>query len=196
MGQFSALRAPGGPRAWHYDNVTFASGHVRWRTQRNPTGGPGLHNIESWLAEYGDSHQHPTNKLIHWVCVPAIVFSVIGLLWSLPVPAAFAQISPALNWALLFAMAAIVYYFILSISLGIGATLVLAALLLLADRLDGAAAPLWATSLAIFVLAWIGQFIGHRIEGRKPSFFKDLQFLMIGPLWLLAAAYRRAGIPY
>lgn len=155
-----------------------------------------MQNIESWLAEYGESHQHPTNKLIHWVCVPAIVFSVIGLLWSLPVPAAFAQISPALNWALLFAMTAIVYYFILSVSLGIGATLVLTALLLLADRMDGAAVPLWVTSLAIFVIAWIGQFIGHRIEGRKPSFFKDLQFLMIGPLWLLAAAYRRAGIPY
>jgi uncharacterized membrane protein YGL010W len=179
-----------------YDNVTDAPAHVRWRTPRKSTGSPGLQNIESWLAEYGESHQHPTNKLIHWICVPAIVFSVIGLLWSLPVPAAFAQISPALNWAVLFAMAAIVYYFILSISLGIGATLVLAALLLLADRLDGAALPLWATSLAIFVIAWIGQFIGHRIEGRKPSFFKDLQFLMIGPLWLLAAAYRRAGIPY
>jgi uncharacterized membrane protein YGL010W len=152
--------------------------------------------IDSWLDEYGESHQHPTNKLIHWICVPAIVFSVIGLLWSLPVPAAFPEISPALNWALLFAMAAVVYYFILSLPLGLGATLVLAALLLLAAALDNSAAPLWAVSLAVFVVAWIGQFIGHRIEGRKPSFFKDLQFLMIGPLWLLAAAYRRAGIPY
>lgn len=155
-----------------------------------------MQSIDLWLAEYGESHQHPTNKLIHWICVPAIVFSVIGLLWSLPVPRGFVQISPALNWALLFAMAAVVYYFILSVPLGLGATLVLAMLLLLAAALDGAATPLWAVSLAVFVVAWIGQFIGHRIEGRKPSFFKDLQFLMIGPLWLLAAAYRRAGIPY
>lgn len=155
-----------------------------------------MQSIDQWLAEYGESHQHPTNKLIHWICVPAIVFSVIGLMWSLPVPRAFVQISPALNWALLFAMVAVVYYFILSPSLGLGATLVLAALLLLAALLEGGAAPLWAVSLAVFIVAWIGQFIGHRIEGRKPSFFKDLQFLMIGPLWLLAAAYRRAGIPY
>ena len=155
-----------------------------------------MHSIDLWLAEYGESHQHPTNKLIHWICVPAIVFSVIGLLWALPVPRPFVQISPALNWALLFTMAAVVYYFILSVPLGLGATLVLAALLLLAARLDDVATPLWAVSLAVFVIAWIGQFIGHRIEGRKPSFFKDLQFLMIGPLWLLAAAYRRAGIPY
>lgn len=155
-----------------------------------------MQSIDLWLAEYGESHQHPTNKLIHWICVPAIVFSVIGLLWSLPVPGAFREISPALNWALLFAMAAVVYYFILSLPLGLGATLVLAALLLLAAALEGGAVPLWAVSLAVFIVAWIGQFIGHRIEGCKPSFFKDLQFLMIGPLWLLAAAYRRAGIPY
>lgn len=155
-----------------------------------------MHSIDLWLAEYGESHQHPTNKLIHWICVPAIVFSVIGLLWSLPVPRAFVQISPALNWALLFAMAAVVYYFILSVPLGLGATLALAALLLLAARLDEVAIPLWAVSLAVFIIAWIGQFIGHRIEGRKPSFFKDLQFLMIGPLWLLAFVYRRLGIGY
>lgn len=155
-----------------------------------------MRDIHAWLDEYGESHQHPTNKRIHWVCVPAIVFSVIGLLWSLPVPAALLQISPALNWALLFAMAAVVYYFILSVPLGFGATLVLAILLLLAAALDGAALPLWSISLAVFVVAWIGQFIGHQVEGRKPSFFKDVQFLMIGPLWLLAAAYRRAGIPY
>jgi len=155
-----------------------------------------MRSIELWLEEYGESHQHPTNKLIHWICVPAIVFSVVGLLWSLPVPAAFGEVSSAMNWAVLFAMAAIVYYFILSVPLGLGAALVLAGLLLLAHALSRLAMPLWAISLAIFVLAWVGQFIGHRIEGRKPSFFKDLQFLMIGPLWLLAAAYRRAGLSY
>jgi len=155
-----------------------------------------MRSIDDWLTAYGASHQDPVNKLIHWICVPAIVFSLIGLLWALPVPAAFADISPALNWAVLFAMAAVVYYFLMSVSLAIGATLVLTLLLLLAARLDELAAPLWAISLVVFVVAWIGQFIGHRIEGKKPSFFEDLQFLMIGPLWLLAAAYRRVGIPY
>ena len=56
--------------------------------------------------------------------------------------------------------------------------------------------PLWASSLAIFVIAWVGQFIGHKIEGKKPSFFEDLQFLMIGPLWLLGHLYRKFGIRY
>jgi len=155
-----------------------------------------MRSIHEWLDEYGESHQNPVNKRIHWVCVPAIVLSVIGLLWSLPVPAAFGAISLAMNWAVLFAMAAVVYYFILSVPLGVGAAATLALLLLAAAALDRLAAPLWAISLAIFVVAWIGQFIGHQIEGRKPSFFKDLQFLMIGPLWLLAAAYRGAGLRY
>ncbi len=155
-----------------------------------------MRSIHEWLDEYGESHQNPVNKRIHWICVPAIVLSVIGLLWSLPVPAAFGAISPAMNWAVLFAMAAVVYYFILSVPLGFGAAAGLALLLLAAAALDRLTAPLWMLSLAIFVVAWIGQFIGHHIEGRKPSFFKDLQFLMIGPLWLLAAAYRGAGLRY
>ena len=155
-----------------------------------------MRSIHQWLDEYGESHQDPVNKRIHWVCVPAIVLSVIGLLWSLPVPDAFGAISPAMNWAVLFTMAAVVYYFILSVPLGIGAAAGLALLLLATAALDRLAAPLWALSLAIFVVAWIGQFIGHHVEGKKPSFFKDLQFLMIGPLWLLAAAYRGAGLRY
>jgi uncharacterized membrane protein YGL010W len=155
-----------------------------------------MRSIHQWLDEYGESHQNPVNKRIHWVCVPAIVLSVIGLLWSIPVPAAFAEISPALNWAVLVAMVAVVYYFALSVPLALGAAAVLALLLLAAAGLDRLAIPLWVTSVVIFVVAWIGQFIGHHIEGKKPSFFKDLQFLMIGPLWLLAAAYRGAGLRY
>jgi uncharacterized membrane protein YGL010W len=155
-----------------------------------------LRSVQSWLDEYGESHQNPTNKLIHWICVPVIVFSVVGLLWSLPVPEAFVRISPAMNWAVLFAMAAIVYYFILSASLAVGMVAVLAGMLALAHWLSGFSTPLWAISVGIFVVAWIGQFIGHHIEGKKPSFFKDLLFLMIGPVWLLAFVYQRLGIRY
>ena len=155
-----------------------------------------LRSVQSWLDEYGESHQNPTNKLIHWICVPVIVFSVVGLLWSLPVPEAFVRISPAMNWAVLFAMAAIVYYFILSASLAVGMVAVLAGMLALAHWLSGLSTPLWAISVGIFVVAWVGQFIGHHIEGKKPSFFKDLLFLMIGPVWLLAFVYQRLGIRY
>ena len=155
-----------------------------------------LRSVHDWLDEYGESHQNPTNKRIHWICVPVIVFSVVGIRWSLPVPQAFVAISPAMNWAVLFAMAAVVYYFILSPSLAVGMVLILAAMLALAHWISASSLSLLAVSAAVFVLAWIGQFVGHRIEGKKPSFFKDLLFLMIGPAWLLAFVYRRLGIRY
>jgi uncharacterized membrane protein YGL010W len=155
-----------------------------------------MRSVDQWLGEYGASHQNPTNKLLHWLCVPPIVLSVLGLLWSLPVPAAFAAASAWLNWATLGAAAALVYYFALSRSLALGVLCAFAVLLAVTYSLAQLPWPLWATSLAIFVVAWVGQFIGHAIEGKRPSFFKDLQFLLIGPLWLLAAAYRRLGLAY
>ena len=151
---------------------------------------------DEWFAEYGESHQHPVNKTLHWVCVPLIVLSLVGLLWSLPVPEAFREISPALNWGTTFLMAATVYYFILSFSLAIGMLPFVVLVAVAVGWLDTLAAPLWATSLAIFVTAWAGQFAGHAWEGKKPSFFKDMQFLMIGPVWLLGFIYRRLNIPY
>jgi uncharacterized membrane protein YGL010W len=155
-----------------------------------------MRTVGEWLTEYGISHQNPTNKTLHWICVPAIVLSVLGLLWSIPAPQAFSALSPWLNWASLTAAAAVVYYLVLSPSLALGVLGAFAVLLVIVQWLAQLPWPLWLTSLAIFVLAWIGQFIGHAVEGKRPSFFKDLQFLLIGPLWLLAALYRRFSLPY
>jgi uncharacterized membrane protein YGL010W len=155
-----------------------------------------MRTVADWLGEYGASHQHPTNKLLHWICVPPIVLSVMGLLWSAPVPAEFAALSPWLNWATLATAAAITYYLVLSPALALGTLLAFVTLLAITYLLAQLPWPLWLTSLVIFVIAWIGQFIGHALEGKRPSFFKDLQFLLIGPLWLLAAAYRRFSLPY
>lgn len=155
-----------------------------------------MKTADQWFAEYGESHRNPTNKLIHWVCVPAIVFSLIGLLWSLPRPEFFAAISPWLNWGTLFIALAMIYYAVLSLPLALGMIVVSAAVIWGNAALAALETPLWLISVAIFVVAWIGQFIGHRIEGRKPSFFKDIQFLLIGPIWLLGFVYRKLGIPY
>jgi len=155
-----------------------------------------MRTVSEWLGEYGASHENPTNKLLHWICVPPIVLAVMGLLWSAPVPAAFAALSPWLNWATLAAAAAVIYYLALSPALAAGIAVVFLALLALTGWLTHLPWPLWLTSLTIFALAWIGQFAGHAIEGKRPSFFKDLQFLLIGPLWLLAALYRRLSLPY
>lgn len=155
-----------------------------------------MRTVTEWLGEYGESHENPVNKLLHWICVPPIVLSVMGLLWSIPVPQAFADASPWLNWATITAVAALAYYLALSPALAAGILIAFAAMLAIVAALDTLPWPLWATSLTIFVVAWIGQFIGHAIEGKRPSFFKDAQFLLIGPLWLLASLYRRLGLRY
>ncbi len=154
--------------------------------------------LNSLLTEYGASHQNPTNKLVHWVCVPLIMFALLGLLWSVPVPAAVARLAgPWLNWATLVMAGALLYYLRLSGRLALGMVLVwlaLAAGLRGLEQLGGW--PLWGTCLLIFAGAWVGQFWGHQVEGKKPSFLKDVQFLLIGPLWLLHFIYRRLGWGY
>lgn len=150
-----------------------------------------MRSADSWLNEYGESHRHPTNKAIHWVCVPLILWSVTALIWSIPSPATW------LNWAVLVAVLAMAWYIALSPKLSIGIGLFLLLCLGVNAWLESAfATPLWLIAVVVFVAAWIGQFIGHRIEGKKPSFFKDLQFLLVGPAWLMGFVYRKAGWSY
>jgi len=155
-----------------------------------------MRTVQDWLGEYGASHQNSTNKLLHWICVPLIVLTLFGLLWSIPRPRLFVDVSPWVNWATIVAAAALLYYLALSPALAAGVLIGFVVLALLTSWLATLPWPLWLTSLTIFVVAWIGQFVGHAIEGKRPSFFKDVQFLLIGPLWLLAAAYRRLGVGY
>ncbi len=113
--------------------------------------------LPALLAEYGESHQNPTNKLVHWVCVPLIMFSLIGLLWSVPVPAAIHGISPWLNWGTLVMALALLYYVRLSGRLALGMVLVWAGMAGALRLVAGAAVlPLWAVCLIIFALAWVG----------------------------------------
>jgi len=143
--------------------------------------------IEMLLNEYAESHQNKTNKLIHWICVPAIFFSIFGILRTIPVPAFFEDISSYMNWANLILLLVLIYYLFLSVPLFLG-FIIWGLFVSLGNeflfQLSGAKGLLWL-SLGIFALAWVGQFIGHGIEGKKPSFLKDLQFLLIGPAWLM-----------
>jgi uncharacterized membrane protein YGL010W len=101
-----------------------------------------------------------------------------------------------LNWGTLLLLFAVLYYFAMSWSLALGMALFVAVVISLVSALDRLPWSLWMTCLSLFVVSWIGQFIGHHYEGKRPSFFKDVQFLMIGPLWLLSFIYRKLGIPY
>lgn len=159
-----------------------------------------MRKVDQLLVEYGESHQDSTNKKIHWVCVPLIFLSVVGFLASIPsnpVREILGDDNPYANWAGIALIFILIYYVSLSIPLSIGMMLFGVICLFIINfiaRLN--IAPLWLISLGIFVVAWIGQFYGHRIEGKKPSFLKDIQFLLIGPAWLMHFIYKRIGIPY
>ena len=141
------------------------------------------------MSEYGESHQNSTNKLLHWICVPLIILSLLGLLWSLPAPL-------PVNWAVTLIILAMIYYLLISPSLAAGMLIVVTCVMALLYGLNSLIASLWLVWVAVFVIAWIGQFVGHIAEGKRPSFFKDVQFLLIGPLWLLSFIYRKLGIKY
>jgi uncharacterized membrane protein YGL010W len=149
--------------------------------------------IHHWLSAYGESHQNETNKTIHWICVPVIFFSIVGLLFGIKFPYTFLGIQ--LNVAIVLMLLLIGYYFSLSKTLWIGMLLFGIICVLLCYLIEKSGImPLWLLSVLLFVSAWVVQFYGHKVEGKKPSFLKDIQFLMIGPAWLMSFIYKKLGI--
>ena len=146
-----------------------------------------MKHLEEWFSEYAESHQNPVNTKIHFVCVPAIFFSIIGLLMSIDrsflIHLTGISNSLWINWASVVAVLILIFYWMLSTRVFIE-MLAFSIICMFLNMQLSKVAPLTWTSLAIFTIAWIGQFIGHHIEGKKPSFFKDLQFLLIGPAWV------------
>lgn len=153
-----------------------------------------MRTIEKWLDLYGESHQNTTNKLIHWICVPLILFSIVALLYSIPVAGTRTL---WVNWATILLGFTLIYYLRMSFSLFLGFAFVAVAMVSISHNMamGMGIGGLRFTAVLIFILAWIGQFVGHKIEGKKPSFFEDLQFLLIGPAWLLSHLYKKVGIP-
>jgi uncharacterized membrane protein YGL010W len=154
-----------------------------------------MRSINDWFASYSKDHQNPTNQLIHWICVPAILWSAIAALWALPVPSSLGQ--PGL-WCALVMVGVLTFYWRLSRPLGAAMIALFVALALITHFAYDALGPARLLELAavVFVLACIGQFVGHKIEGARPSFLTDLVYLLIGPAWLVGKVMRRAGIAY
>lgn len=136
--------------------------------------------VDQLLAHYGESHRNPRNERIHFVAIPLIMLSLLGLLWA------------AHPWiAYAFAAASMVYYARLSLVFLLAMAVITLVAFGLVHAMGAWVVPI---SAAIFVLAWIAQFIGHRIEGKKPSFFEDLQYLWVGPLLVLSKLFERIGV--
>ena len=141
-----------------------------------------MRRVDRLFESYDRYHQHPVNKAIHWICVPLIVWSVLGMLWAASPLATIVAIA-----------ATILFYLFLSAPLALGMLGVLAAM---ASVLTLFGHRLLLISLVTFIAAWVGQFIGHAIEGRKPAFVDDLRSFLVAPAWLVGDVYRRLGLRY
>ncbi|APY01041.1 Mpo1 family 2-hydroxy fatty acid dioxygenase [Lacinutrix venerupis] len=161
-----------------------------------------MRTIDSLLSEYAESHQKKLNIAIHYICVPLIFFSLIGLLAAIPMPNSITSalpvsVLPYAHFGTVVIVLGLIYYLRLSTVLFIGMLIFSAIVLFLINLIASLNfAPLWLIMLVIFVVAWIGQFIGHNHEGKKPSFIKDLQFLMIGPAWTMSHLFDALGVKY
>jgi len=149
--------------------------------------------VDRWLGNYSEDHRNGTNILIHWICVPAILWCVMAALWTIPVPAWLGR--PGL-FAGVAMFAALMFYLKLSRNLGYGMFAAFVVLGFITEGLYRALGPTNLLCLAggVFVVAWIAQFVGHHIEGKRPSFFTDMAYLLIGPAWIVTKILRRAGI--
>jgi uncharacterized membrane protein YGL010W len=158
--------------------------------------------VDIYFDKYAESHQNPKNKLIHWICVPLIVFSILGLIWAIPFPYIkfMGQYNGLFNWASFLIAFSIYYYYRLSATLSYLMFFVLFAFSYVISQMDdwhkSGGPALWLICLIIFVISWAGQFIGHKIEGKKPSFLDDIKFLLIGPIWLLHFILKKFKISY
>lgn len=151
---------------------------------------------DRWLQEYAENHRNIDNPFIYWSAVPMLVLATVGMLWSLPVPEEFVAISPLLNWGSAFLMAAVVYYFIISLSLAIGMLPFVFGISGLQVWLTNSEYGATPVSSVLFVASVAGLFLGQYSHGGARAVFQDIQMMMIAPVWLLSNLYRRLGIPF
>ncbi len=151
---------------------------------------------DGWLQHYEDTHQDLTYPMVYWAAVPMVVLGTVGILWNLPIPDQFFEISPLLNWGTAFLMATAVYYFIISVSLAIGMLPFLLGIAGVQNWLTNSDYSPLRVSIGLLVAGIIGLWMGHRNQGSLRPVLRDLQLMMIGPAWLLSVLYRRIGIPF
>lgn len=153
----------------------------------------GPRSMRAWLDSYSQDHQRSINRLLHWICVPLIVWSILALLWTVPVPASLLRPGA---WAILALVLAFAWYWKRSHRLGGALLLALAMLALICAGLFEWLGPqrLRPIAAGVFVVAWVGQFVGHLFEGRRPSFFTDLAYLLVGPAWLMDKLLNSLGL--
>ena len=155
-----------------------------------------MSEIDGWLARYEANHRDLRNPVVYWAAAPMIVLGTVGLLWYLPAPARFAEISPLLNWGSAFLMATAIYYFIISLSLAIGMLPFLLGIAAIHVWLVQSAYPQLGVSVGLLAAGTVGLWLGRRGPGIAAAVLQDFQLMMIGPVWLLSVLYKRFRVPF
>ncbi len=155
-----------------------------------------MSEIDNWLDRYEHSHGDLRNPVVYWAAVPMVVLGTVGLLWSLPIPSQFVEISPLLNWGSAFLMATAIYYFIISLSLAIGMLPFLLGLAAIQLWLAGSPWPPLGVAIGLLIAGTVGFWLGRQRPGIVAALLRDFQLMMIGPLWLLSVIYKRFRIPF
>ena len=155
-----------------------------------------MSDAQSWLERYESNHQELTYPWIFWAAVPMVVVGTVGVLWTLPVPVQFREISPFLNWGSAFLMVSAVYYFIISLALAIGLLPFVFGVAVMQSWLQQSDFTPLRVSCGLLAAGIIGLWLGHRNEKGFGAMLEDLQTIMIGPAWFLSVIYRRLGIPF
>lgn len=140
-----------------------------------------MNKVDKLLIEYSKSHQNMTNKVIHYFCVPLIMLSIIGILMNVTIS--------GVNLSLVVLGIVSIYYLILSRKYFMFMFIIFT-LMYFINFYIGIKTNLLIFSVVLFVISWVFQFLGHKIEGKKPSFLEDLQFLLVGPLWVAKSLFR------
>ena len=147
-----------------------------------------MRTVSEFLNEYGKTHRHPSNQRIHFLCVPIILMSTLAFGWPLSLAmlgqeavwAPYVNVTTVASMLLLLA-----FYARLGRRVVMAMTVYLAISIAVIMAVETSSLPLIWTAVIAWVAAWALQFVGHNIEGAKPSFADDLVFLLIGPLFVL-----------
>lgn len=157
-----------------------------------------MRKVDLFFAEYSESHRNAANKLIHWICVPLIFWTILGFISLIPSPHFCA---PYFGCISILSTVIIILVSLFYLRLSVLISLIMIFVMVLMEHLTYTVnirfgKQSWIVYLSVFVISWILQFVGHKIEGKKPSFLKDIKFLLIGPIWLLSFILKKTGIRY
>ena len=152
--------------------------------------------MDKWLSDFDANHRNIINASIYWPSTLLLLIGIVCLFSCLPIPHEFIEISPILNWGSLLLLVAIVYYCIISIPLAIGMLPFISIIFVLQVYLQNMTEYALIISILLTIASVVGICTGYYKEERLKLVLKDIQLVIIAPLWLLSLTYRRLGIPY